>query len=134
MLAKRFAAVLLTLYKLRTLLAVREGSTDLISCILFYEISQKLLGNSWNFWGFPLVSPSLIFSHSKLGIPFTSGQKGIPNMGDVPMEAAILAHVHPLGLSFKPGGGQALPLPTVNLPTLYSLLHMSALEIHRQLN
>ena len=49
----------------------------------------------------------------------------IPNMGEVPMEAAILAHVHPLGLSFKPGGGQALPLPTVNLPTLYSLLHMS---------
>ena len=50
------------------------------------------------------------------------------------MEAAILDHVHPLGLSFRPGGGQALPLPTVNLPTLYSLLHMSALEIHCQLN
>ena len=52
----------------------------------------------------------------------------------VPMDAAILAHVDPLGLSFRPGGGHALPLPTVNLPTLYSLLHMSALEIHLKLN
>ena len=50
------------------------------------------------------------------------------------MEAAILAHVHPLGSSFRPGGGQALPLPTVNLLTLYSLLLMIALEIHHQLN
>ena len=50
------------------------------------------------------------------------------------MEAAILAHVHPLGLTFRPGGGQALPLPTVNLPTLYVLLHMIAVEIHHQLN
>ena len=49
------------------------------------------------------------------------------------MEAAILAHVHPLGPSFRPGGGQALPLPTVNLLTLFSLLLMIALEIH-QLN
>ena len=50
------------------------------------------------------------------------------------MEAAILAHVHPLGPSFRPGGGQALPLPTVNLLTLFSLLLMLALEIHHQLN
>ena len=50
------------------------------------------------------------------------------------MEAAILAHVHPLGPSFRPGGGQALPLPTVNLLTLFSLLLMIALEIHHQLN
>ena len=59
---------------------------------------------------------------------------GIPDLGEVPMEAAILAHVHPLGLTFRPGGGQALPLPTVNLPTLYVLLHMIAVEIHHQLN
>ena len=50
------------------------------------------------------------------------------------MEAAILAHVHPLGPSFRQGGGQALPLPTVNLLTLFSLLLMIALEIHHQLN
>ena len=50
------------------------------------------------------------------------------------MEAAILVHVHPVGPSFRPGGGQALPLPTVNLLTLYSLLLMIALEIHHQLN
>ena len=50
------------------------------------------------------------------------------------MEAAILVHDHPLGPSFRPGGGQALPLPTVNLLTLYSLLLMIALEIHHQLN
>ena len=48
-----------------------------VSCILFYETRQKGLGNSWNFGGFPEVFPSLIFSHSKLGIPFTSGPKGI---------------------------------------------------------
>ena len=58
----------------------------------------------------------------------------IPDLGDVPMEAAILAHVHPLGPSFRPGGGQAQPLPTVNLLTLFSLLLMIALEIHHQLN
>ena len=58
----------------------------------------------------------------------------IPDLGEAPMEAAILVHVHPLGPSFRPGGGQALPLPTVNLPTLYSLLLMIALEIHHQLN
>ena len=46
------------------------------------------------------------------------------------MEAAILIHVHPLGPSFRPGGGQALPLPTVNLLTLCSVLLMIALEIH----
>ena len=39
----------------------------------------------------------------------------IPHLGEAPMEAAILVHVHPLGPSFRPGGGQALPLPTVNL-------------------
>ena len=50
------------------------------------------------------------------------------------MEAAILIHVHPLGPSFRPGGGQALPLPTVNLLTLCSVLLMIALEIHHQLN
>ena len=50
------------------------------------------------------------------------------------MEAAILAHVHPLGLTFRPGGGQALPLPTVNLPTLFALLHMITLEIRHQLS
>ena len=58
----------------------------------------------------------------------------IPDLGEVPMEAAILAHVHPLGPSFRPGGGQAVPLPTVNLLTLYSLLQMIDLEIHHQLN
>ena len=63
-----------------------------------------------------------------------SGTESIPDLGDIPMEAAILAHVHPLGLTFRPGGGQALPLPTVNLPTLYVLLHMIAVEIHHQLN
>ena len=57
-----------------------------------------------------------------------------PDLGEVPMEAAILAHVHPLGPNFRPGGGQAVPLPTVNLLTLYSLLLMIALEIHHQLN
>ena len=66
------------------------------------------------------------------GISLSAGP--IPDLGDVPMEAAILAHVHPLGPSFRPGGGQALPLPTVNLLTLYSLLLMIALEIHHQLN
>ena len=55
------------------------------------------------------------------------GVLGIPDLGDVPMEAAILVHVHPLGPSFRPGGGQALPLPTVNLLTLFSLLLMIAL-------
>ena len=50
------------------------------------------------------------------------------------MEAAILAHVHPLGPSFRQGGGQALPLATVNLLTLFSVLLMIALEIHHQLN
>ena len=50
------------------------------------------------------------------------------------MEAVLFAHVHPLGPSFRPGGGQALPLPTVNLLTLFSLLLMIALEIHPQLN
>ena len=44
------------------------------------------------------------------------------DLGEAPMEAAILVHVHPLGPSFRPEGGQALPLPTVNLPTLYSFL------------
>ena len=39
----------------------------------------------------------------------TNGGAGIPDLGDVPMEASILAHVHPLGPSFRPGGGQALP-------------------------
>ena len=58
----------------------------------------------------------------------------IPDLGDVPMEAAILVHVHPLGPSFRPRGGQALPLPSVNLLTLLSLLLMIALEIHHQLN
>ena len=58
----------------------------------------------------------------------------IPDLGEAPMEAAILAHVHPLGLSFRLGGGQALPLSNVNLLTLYSLLLMIALEIHHQLN
>ena len=58
----------------------------------------------------------------------------IPDLGEAPMEAAILVHVHPLGPSFRPGGGQALPWPTVNLPTLYSLLLMIVLEIHHQLN
>ena len=57
-----------------------------------------------------------------------------PGLGEAPMEAGILVHVHPLGPSFRPGGGQALPLPNVNLPTLYSLLLMIALEIHHQLN
>ena len=52
------------------------------------------------------------------------GESLIPELGEVPMEAAILAHVHPLGPSFRPGGGQALPLRTVNLLTLYSLLQM----------
>ena len=35
-----------------------------------------------------------------LSNPFTtpdSGHNPIPDLGDVPMEAAILAHVHPLG-------------------------------------
>ena len=50
------------------------------------------------------------------------------------MEAVILAHIHPLGPSFRPEGEQALPLPTVNLLTLYSLLLMIALDIHHQLN
>ena len=58
----------------------------------------------------------------------------IPDLGEAPMEVAILVHVHPFGPSFRPGGGQALPLPTVNLATLYSLLLMIALEIHHQLN
>ena len=58
----------------------------------------------------------------------------IPDLGEAPMEAAILVYDHPLGPSFRPGGGQALPLPTVNLLTLYSLLLMIALEIHHQLN
>ena len=60
--------------------------------------------------------------------------RSIPDLGEVSMEAAILAHVHPLGPSFRPRGGQALPLPTVNLLTLYALLLMIALEIHHQLN
>ena len=34
----------------------------------------------------------------------------IPDLGEAPMEAAILVHVHPLSPSFRPGGGQALPL------------------------
>ena len=58
----------------------------------------------------------------------------IPDLGEAPMEAAILVHVHPRGPSFRPGGGQALLLPTVNLLTLCSLLLMIALEIHHQLN
>ena len=58
----------------------------------------------------------------------------IPDLREVPMEATILVHVHPLSPSFRPGGGQALPLPTVNLLTLFSLLLMIALEIHHQLN
>ena len=52
------------------------------------------------------------------------GESLIPELGEVPMEAAILAHVHPLGPSFRPGGGQALLLPTVNLLTLNSLLQI----------
>ena len=35
--------------------------------------------NSWSFWGFPVVFPSLIISHSKPGIPFTLGQNCIWN-------------------------------------------------------
>ena len=58
----------------------------------------------------------------------------IPDLGEVPMEAAIFTHVHPLVPSFRPGGGQALPLPTVSLLTLFSLLLMIALEINHQLN
>ena len=64
----------------------------------------------------------------------TPDYKCIPDLGEAPMEAAILVHVHPLSPSFRPGGGQALHLPTVNLPTLYSLLLMIALEIYHQLN
>ena len=60
--------------------------------------------------------------------------RAIPDLGEAPMEAAILAHVHPLGHSSRLGGGQALPLPTVNLLTLFSLLHMIASEIHHQIN
>ena len=44
-----------------------------ISCIHFCETRQNGLGNSWNFGGFPEVFPSLIFSHSKLGIPLLLG-------------------------------------------------------------
>ena len=66
--------------------------------------------------------------------PYTVVMEDIPDLGEVPMEAAILAYVHPLGPSFRPGGGQALPLPTVNLQSLYSLLQMIALKIYHQLN
>ena len=45
---------------------------------------QRWLGNSCNCWGFPLVSPPLNFSHSKLGIPFNSGQKGIWHLQTAP--------------------------------------------------
>ena len=75
----------------------------------------------------PLLAKSNVY---RLG---TEYYRPIPDLGEVSMEAAILAHVHPLGSSFGPGGGQALPLPTVNLLTLYSILLMIALEIH-QLN
>ena len=60
-----------------------------ISCILFYETRQEGLENSWNFRGFPEVFPSMIFSHSKLGIPFTSGQKGTLYDMTTPDGAAI---------------------------------------------
>ena len=71
--------------------------------------------------------------HCRLFFPM-SHVESIPDLGEAPMEAAILVHVHPLGPSFRPGGGQAPPLPTVNLPTLYSSLLMIALEIYHQLN
>ena len=38
------------------------------------------------------------------------------------MEAAILVHDHPLSPSFRPGGGQALPLPTVNLERVHGAM------------
>ena len=41
----------------------------------FAEI--KFSQNSCNFGRFPMDFPSLIFSHSNLGIPFTFGQKGL---------------------------------------------------------
>ena len=53
----------------KTLLASTEKQ---LSCILFYETNQICLGNSWNFGGFPVDFRSLIFNHSKLGIPFKS--------------------------------------------------------------
>ena len=63
-----------------------------ISCILMYVLSQKL-GNSWNFWGFPVVFPSLIFRHSKLGIPFILGQKGRLMLLHVPGSAPHLGQL-----------------------------------------
>ena len=59
-------------------------SSNLTACryhaFFLYEINHKGLGNFWNFRGFPAVFPSLIFSHSKLGIPFTLGQISIRHL------------------------------------------------------
>ena len=82
---------------------------------------------------YSLVSQTIKIS-SHRSTPYPNCFLCIPDLGEAPMEAAILVHVHPLGPNFRPGGGQALPLPTVTLPTLYSLLLMIALEIHHQLN
>ena len=79
-----------------------------------------------------IVQPKLL--KMCLGYLSFETKKGIPDLGEVSMEAAILGHVHPLGPSFRPGGGQALPWSTVNLLSLYLSLQMIALEIHHQLN
>ena len=81
----------------------------------------------------PSLSVQASFAFFSLKVAWY-GKSLIPDLGEAPMEAAILVHVHPLGPSFRPGGGQALPLPTVNSLTLYSVLLMIALEIHHQLN
>ena len=71
-----FAAVTLTECTAHSKIILASTSKQ-ISCIIVFQMRQKLWVNSWNFWGFPLVFPSLYISHSKPGIPFTSGQKGI---------------------------------------------------------
>ena len=63
---------------------IQQFNSMQISCVFLYEISQKGLGNFWNFRGFPAVFPSLIFSHSKLGIPFTLGQISIRHLQTAP--------------------------------------------------
>ena len=51
---------------------ILKSSWDLTACRCHtIEEFRDFLG------GYPLVSPTLIFSHSKLGILFTLGQKGI---------------------------------------------------------
>ena len=129
-----------TLYQIRPLITLRSwkwGLNDLVK-VTFTRPLQNLF--SWK--GLVKVTYNSPFLNLKGSISKTvkglicfriycyyKAAHCIPDLGEVPMEAAILAHVHPLA----PRGWTSTTFAHCNLLTLYSLLHMIALEIHCQL-